>query len=193
MPALIALITTVVSFSVSMQSIARERELGTIDELLILPLSRFEILIGKLAPGFVVALFNVLVFIVLIPLIYGVPLKGSIVLLLGATFCFGLSIAGIGLSVSTVTQNQQQAFLAGFLFIVPMIMVSGYVTPYDNMPGWLQIAAKFDPLYHMLIICQGTFLKEIPLYSVFQHTWPMLGIACFTLGVATFLFRFRIE
>jgi len=135
----------------------------------------------------------VLVFIVLIPLLYGVPLNGSILALLAATFCFGLSIAGIGLSVSTVTQNQQQAFLAGFLIIVPMIMISGYVTPYDNMPRWLQIAAKVDPLYHMLIICQGTFLKAMSLQSVLNHTWPMLAVAFFTLGIAALLFRIRVE
>lgn len=193
MPGLIALIATVVSLSVSLQAIARERELGTYDMLMVLPFNRFEILVGKLAPGFVVALVNVALFIVLIPLLYGVPLTGSRMLLGMATFFFALSISGIGLSISTLTQNQQQAFLAGFLVIVPMILISGYATPVDNMPGWLQIVSQADPLYHMLVICQGIFLKDLPFGIVFAHTWPMALVALLTMSIATFLFRARSD
>lgn len=193
LPSLIALIATVVSLLVSLQAISRERELGTYDELMVLPLTRFEILIGKLAPGFLVALFNVSLFIVLIPALYGVPLTGSRVLLSLATFFFALSISGLGLSISALAQNQQQAFLAGFLVIVPMILSSGYTTPVDNMPQWMQLVAKIDPLHHMLIICQGIFLKDMPAGIVFEHTWPMTAVALVTMSIAAYLFRARAD
>ncbi len=192
-PGLIALVTTVVALTVSLQSIARERELGTYDELMVLPLNRFEILVGKLAPGFIVALFNVMLFIVVIPLLYGVPLTGSRLALSLATFFFALSISGIGLSISALTHNQQQAFLAGFFVIVPMILVSGFSTPIDNMPEWLQIASVVNPLYHMLFICQGVFLKDLPFAMVLEHTWPMAIVAFVTMSIATFLFRARAD
>ncbi len=193
MPALIAMIATVVSISVSAQSIAREREDGTIDQMLILPLSRLEILAGKLAPGLLIALFNATLFVVLIPLVFHVPLTGSIWLLALATLAFGLSISGMGLAVSVVTQNQQQAFLAVFLFIVPLVLSSGYVTPYDNMPGWLQTAAQANPIYHMLIICQGIFLKSLPVSIAMPHIWAMVAIAVATLVLAGFIFKTRVD
>lgn len=193
MPGLISLITTVVSLTVSLESIARERELGTYDELMVLPLNRLEILVGKLAPGFLVALFNVSLFILLIPLLYGVPLTGSRFLLAMATFFFALSVSGIGLSISALSQNQQQAFLAGFMVIVPMVLTSGYATPVDNMPGWLQIVSKVDPLHHMLIICQGIFLKDMPPAIVIAHIWPMALVAFVTMSIATYLFRARAD
>ncbi len=192
-PGMIALITSVLVLTVSLQSIAREREMGTQDELMILPLHSGEVLIGKVVPAFIAGLFNAVLYVVLIPIIYGVPLLGSIPWLFVAVVCYSLSLTGIGLSVSSLAQNQQQAFLGGFLIMVPLILLSGYASPVDNMPGWLQVIAHIDPLYHMLIICQGTFLKNLPAALVFKHIWPMLAVAVVTLSMATWLFRSRSD
>lgn len=193
MPAMITVVTAVLMISVSAQAVARERELGTYDELMALPLRPVEILVGKTAPAFCVGLTNAVVYIVLIPLLYGVPLTGSVMLLMLGILCFSLAVTGIGLSISTLAQTQQQAFLGGFLVLVPLILLSGYASPIDNMPGWLQYVAAADPLSHMLAICHGTFLKDWPARLVFDHIWPMLLVAVVTLGTATVLFRARSE
>jgi ABC-2 type transport system permease protein len=193
MPSMVALITAVLALTVSLQAVARERELGTYDELMILPLQSAEILIGKIAPAFIIGLANASLYVVLIPLLFGVPITGSLLLLFIAVLSFALSITGIGLSISSIAQNQQQAFLGGFLVMVPLIMLSGYASPVDNMPVWLQPSSQANPLYHMLIICQGIFLKDMSADMVFAHVWPMLVVALVTLSTATWLFRSRSE
>ena len=193
MPAMIAVITAVLMISVSAQSVARERELGTYDQLMVLPLRPAEILVGKVAPAFLVGLVNALVYAALIPLLYGVPLHGSVGLLVIAVLAFALAVTGIGVSISALAQSQQQAFLGGFMVTAPLILLSGYATPIDNMPGWLQPVAQANPLSHMLAICQGVFLKDLPASLVFAHVWPMLAVAAVTLTMASWLFRLRSE
>lgn len=191
MPGLIALIVTMMVFTVSLLSVSREREMGSFDELMVLPLTSAEVLIGKTLPGFLVGLFNAGLYSLLIPLVYGVPLAGSISLLLLASTAYALAVTGIGLSVSCISQNQQQSFLIGFLVMVPLILLSGYASPVDNMPGWLQVLAQANPVMHMLVICEGIFLKDMEARSVLAHTWPMLVAAALTLVVAARLFRLR--
>ncbi len=193
MPAMIAVITAVLMISVSAQSVARERELRTYDQLMVLPLRPWEILVGKMVPAFLVGLFNALLYAALIPLLYGVPLHGSVPLLLLAILAFALAVTGIGVSISALAQTQQQAFLGGFMVTVPLILLSGYASPIDNMPGWLQPVANANPLSHMLTICEGIFLKDLPPHLVFAHVWPMLAVALFTLSLAAWLFRLRSE
>ncbi len=193
LPGMITLITTVIVLSVSVQAVAREREFGTYDQLMALPLRHWEILIGKMAPAFCVGMFNASLYVLVIPLVSDVPLIGSIPLMLLAIASFSLAITGIGLAISTVSQNQQQAFLGGFLVIVPMMLLSGYASPVDGMPGWLQVISLIDPLSHMLLISQGIFLKDLPTALVLRHIWPMLAVAFVTLSMATFLLRSRSE
>lgn len=193
MPGLVAMISAVLVLTVSLQAVARERELGTFDELMILPLHPLEILIGKTVPAFIVGFFNAALYVVLIPLIYGVPIHGSLLLLFIGVFSFSLAVTGIGLSISAIARNQQQAFLGGFMVMVPLIMLSGYASPVDNMPGWLQVVSRVDPLSHMLIICQGIFLKDLPAMIVLDHVWPMLGVAAITLSLASYLFHNKAE
>ncbi len=193
LPGMITLITTVIVLSVSVQAVAREREFGTYDQLMALPLRHWEILVGKTAPAFCVGLFNASLYVLVIPLVSDVPLIGSIPLMLLAIASFSLAITGIGLAISTVSQNQQQAFLGGFLVIVPMMLLSGYASPVDGMPDWLQVVSAADPLSHMLVVSQGIFLKDLPTALVLRHVWPMLLVAFTTLSIATYLLRTRSE
>lgn len=192
MPGLIALIITVMVLAISLLAVSREREMGSFDEIMVLPLSSFEILVGKTIPAFLVAQFNATLYVILIPLVYGVPLHGSLGLLYLASIAYALALTGIGLSVSCLAQSQQQSFLLGFLVLVPLTMISGYASPVDNMPEWLQWLARANPIYHMLVICQGVFLKDLAAEEVWAHVWPMLAIALVTLGLATRLFRARM-
>jgi ABC-2 type transport system permease protein len=193
MPAMIAVITAVLMVSVSAQALARERELGTYDQLMILPLRPHEVLAGKLVPAFLVGLVNGALYVVMIPLFYGVPMLGSIGPFFIAMIAFALSITGIGLTISAVAQSQQQAFLGSFLVTVPLILLSGYASPSDNMPAWMQPFAEVNPLTHMLLICEGIFVKGWGLPIVMSHVWPILLVAIITIILAGLMFRLRSE
>ena len=193
MPAMIAVITAVLVLSVSAQSVAREREFGTFDELMILPLRPHEILLGKVAPAFVVGVVNCLIYATAIPLFYGVPLTGSVGLLLLGIVVYTMALVGLGLMISTLAGNQQQAFLGMFFVTVPLILLSGYASPVDNMPAWLQPLVAVNPAHHMIVISEGVFLKDLPGDLVLKHLLPMLGASVATFTMAWTLFRARSE
>jgi ABC-2 type transport system permease protein len=193
LPSLIAIVVSVAGLSVTSQTVARERELGTFDQLMVSPLRIHEILIGKMTPPLIVGVLNGTVYLILAPTVFGVPYTGSILLFFPALVVYMLALIGIGLFVSSLSTTQQQAFLGSFLATTPIILLSGYASPIDNMPPWLQIVTYIDPTRYFLIIVQGLFLKGMPAAAVFNQMWPMVIIACFTLGAAAWLFRARME
>lgn len=193
MPGLVVTIAALSVLSVTTQSIARERELGTFDQLLVAPLRVHEILIGKIAPALALGLFNATVYAILIPFVFRVPFTGSVLLFYGSLVCYLTALIGGGLLVSILSQTQQQAFLGMFLSTVPLILLSGYAAPVDNMPGWLQVIAQADPLRHFLVISEGVFLKNMPAADVIANTWPLVVIAAVTLTGAALFFRSRLE
>lgn len=173
MPSLIVVIGAVQVMSVSCQSVAREREFGTIEQLVVLPLSAWQVLIGKLTPAFMVGMATATFFVVFIPLVYAVPLTGSLLLLYAALTLYFLALAALGVAISLLARNQQQAFLGMFLATIPIILLSGYASPVDNMPGWLQSLAWFDPASHILNVVEGLFLKAMPAAAVGPQLWPV--------------------
>jgi len=193
MPALIAIISAIMTLSVVAQSVARERELGTFDQLMVSPLRVHEILIGKMVPPMLVGAFVVTAYVILIPMTFGVHRTGSLLLLYLALVFYLAAMSGIGMLISTITQTQQQAFLGMFLIAVPTIMLSGFASPIDNMPGWLQVIARADPVGYFLTISEGVFLKNMPLADVMANCWPLAIIAAVTLTAASLMFRARLE
>ncbi|WJY18456.1 ABC transporter permease [Alteriqipengyuania flavescens] len=191
LPGMIAVITTVLVLSVSIQSFAREREFGTIGQLIVLPLTPLQLLLGKMVPAFLVGLVNAVTYAILIPLFFDVPFTGSFALLGLGIVIFAFSIASIGMIVSVLADNQQQAFLGGFLVIVPLILLSGYVSPVDNMPDWLAVVARIDPLQHMVFICQGIFLKDLGWGTVSPHLFAMAAVGFSSISIAYILLRLR--
>ena len=105
---------------------------------------------------------------------------------------FIASVVGVGLFISSLCLTQQQALLGGFIFMVPAITLSGYATPIENMPDWLQYVTYIDPVRYFIPIAKGTFLKGLPVSIVLENTWQMAIIACFTLTAASWLFRRRL-
>jgi ABC-2 type transport system permease protein len=193
MPGLVVTIAALSVLSVTAQSIARERELGTFDQLLVSPLRVHEILIGKIAPALALGVFNVSIYAVLIPFVFKVPFTGSVLVFYVALICYLTALIGVGLLVSILSQTQQQAFLGMFLSTVPLILMSGYAAPVDNMPIWLQVIAQADPLKHFLVISEGVFLKAMPVADVLANTWPLVLIAALTLTGSALFFRSRLE
>jgi len=193
LPSLIVIIGAVSGISVTAQSVARERELGTFDQLMVSPLRVHEILIGKMAPPVVVGLINGTLYLVVAQLVFGVPFTGSVLLFYLSLFVFLLALIGVGMFISAASGTQQQAFLGAFLVTVPLILLSGYASPVDNMPGWLQIVSLADPSRWFLEIVDGLFLKAMPAGDVISRLYPLLLIAAVTLGLGAWLFRARME
>ncbi len=193
LPSLIAIIVSIAGLAITSQTVAREREMGTFDQLLVSPLRVHEILIGKIVPPFLVGSFNGTLFLVVARLIFGIPFNGSLLLFFPALFIYLLSLIGVGLFVSSLSMTQQQSFLGSFVVTTPLIMLSGYASPIENMPDWLQIITYLNPARYFIIIVQGQFLKGMPAADVLGQIWPMVLIAIITLAAAARLFRSRME
>lgn len=191
-PSLVAIITTISTLVVTSLSVAREREQGTFDQLLVSPLTPGMIMVGKTVPAILVAMFQATLILTAGIWVYGIPFAGSLPLLYTSMVFYILAVAGFGLLVSSVCATQQQAFLGTFSFMVPAVLLSGFPAPVENMPVWLQRLDWFNPLQHFIVIVKGVFLKDVGPAVLFQSLWPLLVIATLTLAAANWVFRRRL-
>lgn len=192
-PSLVGTLTMLVGLIVTGQSVARERELGTFDQLLVSPLRTHEILIGKTVPPLLIGLGHATLFVLAAVFVFGVPLRGSLVLLYLSLVVYLAAVIGVGLFISALAQTQQQAFLGSFLFMAPAVLLSGFAAPIENMPEWLQTGTLANPLRHFLVLAKGLFLKDLPLVEVLHSVVPLVLIAGVTLSVSAWLFTRRLE
>jgi ABC-2 type transport system permease protein len=125
--------------------------------------------------------------------VYRIPFQGSLLLLYGSMVFYILALVGFGLFISSICATQQQAFLGVFSFMMPAILLSGFPSPVENMPSWLQYLDWFNPLRHFIVIVKGVFIKDIGLAILWQSLWPLLVIALLTLTAADWMFRRRLE
>ena len=191
-PGIVALLTEVETLLVVGLSVAREREMGTFDQLLVTPLRPIDILIGKGLPGLIIGTAEASVVIAAAVLWFEVPLRGGIIALYLGLALFILAITGIGLAISSLVATQQQALLGAFLFLVPSVILSGFATPIANMPGWVQALTLVNPMRYFLVIVRGVFLEGAGLASIASQLWPMALIGVITLAAAGWLFRKRV-
>jgi drug efflux transport system permease protein len=191
-PGIVGLLTLVVTTLVTALSIAREREQGTFDQLLVTPFRPGEILLGKALPGFIIGFFEATVIILLATLWFEVPLRGSVGTLYVGLFCFLLSTVGMGLMISSLAVTQQQGLLGAFLFLVPSILLSGFATPIANMPVWVQQVTYLNPMRYFLVILRGVFLQGASFQMLLGQFWPMALIGIINLVLAGYLFRHRL-
>ena len=192
-PGLVTILTTLMGLMVTGLSVARERELGTFDQLLVSPLSPTEILVGKSVPGLLIGTAQATGMVLAGVFVFGVPFRGSVALLYLALAVYLLAIIGVGLFVSSLARTQQQAILYAFMFMVPATLLSGYASPVENMPDWLQAATQANPARHLLVVLKGLFLKDLPAGEVARHLFPLAVIAAVTLSAASWLFRRRMD
>lgn len=192
-PALSGILVFFSALMITALSIARERELGTFDQLLVSPTTTPEIIVAKTLPALAIGAVLGLLMIAAGAFLFRVPFTGSFWLLLPSLLLFILSVVGIGLMISAVSATQQQAILGTFAIGVPAVLMSGFATPVENMPEVLQWMAQAIPLTHFLIIVEGTFLKAMPVSDIIANTWPLVVIALTTLTAATLLVRSRLQ
>ncbi len=192
-PALVGSLTMSSVLFVLVMSVARERELGTFEQLLVSPLLPIEILIGKAVPGLIIGMGVASGITLIVTQVFGIALTGSIFVLYAGLLVFLLAIIGVALFISSLASTQQQAMLGAMVFMMPAVMLSGFASPVQNMPEWLQPVALMNPLTHFLVIARGVFLRDMPMELVAQRIWPMVIIAICTLSAATWLFRRRLS
>ncbi|WP_024851912.1 ABC transporter permease [Hydrogenovibrio kuenenii] len=190
-PGIVALIVLIVSLLITALSVAREREEGTFDQLLVTPCLPIEILIGKSLPGVLVAVLESNLIILIAILWFDVPFRGNYWLIQLAMVFFVTSSIGVGLMISSLSTTQQQALLGAFMFMVPAVILSGFATPIENMPEVIQWLTYMDPMRYFLVIVRGIFLQDIGVDVVWSQTWPMAIIALVTMSLAGWLFRHR--
>jgi ABC-2 type transport system permease protein len=192
-PGIVGLLTLVVTTIVTSLSVAREREAGTFDQLLVTPMRPVDILIGKSFPGILIGLVEGTFILLMAVYWFEIPLRGSVGALYLGMFLFLLSAVGIGLMISSLAVTQQQGILGAFLFLVPAVILSGFATPIENMPELVQRLTYINPMRYFLIILRGTFLEGDSYGLLFNQYWPMAIIAIVTLTLAGWLFRHRMH
>lgn len=191
-PGIVGILTLLVAMLVTALSVAREREQGTFDQLLVTPLRPVEILIGKTLPGFIIGMAEASLIILAAVFWFKVPLLGHLLTLYTGVALFLLSGVGIGLMVSSFAVTQQQGLLGAFIFMVPAIILSGFATPIRNMPGMVQDITLCNPMRYFLVVLRGVFLEGLPFDLLIPQFWPMALIGVAAFGIAGWLFRHRM-
>jgi ABC-2 type transport system permease protein len=192
-PGVIGTLVLVSVLQLTSFAVVREREIGTLEQLMVTPISPAELIVGKTLPFLVVGLANVVFVAILGSLWFEVPFRGNILVLLLGTTLFLSSALGVGLLISTVSETQQQAFAISFFYITPTIMLSGFGYPISSMPTALQWFTNLDPLRFFLIVLRGTFIKGVGLDVLWPQMVAMAILGAATLTLATLRFHKTLD
>lgn len=187
--AMLSLVTTLILTSLS---IARERELGTFDQLIVSPLSSFEILLGKSIPPLIIAMALTMVMTGFVIIFFHIPFAGSFILFMVSIFISLLAIVGVGLYISAVCNTQQQAILSVMTFMMPAVLLSGFISPIEDMPVFLQYITWLNPVRFFMVLTRGIFLKGMGLEDVITNLIPLIIIASITLTLAGRTFKRKL-
>jgi len=192
-PGIVAFLIMILTLLLTSMAIIKEKERGTMEQLIVTPIRPAELILGKTIPYSVIAIIQMTVVTVFAVYWFEIPLAGSLLLLGVATFFFLLSTLGIGLFISTISSTQQQAMMTTFFFILPFFMLSGFVFPVANMPEPVQWLTYLNPLMYFLIVIRGIFLKGVGLEVLWPQFVSLFVIGVVLLGGAVRRFRKRLD
>jgi len=192
-PGVVAFLVMLLTLLFTSMAVIREREAGTMEQLIVTPLKPIELILGKTIPYVIIALAQMVLVTLFAIFWFAIPLKGSITLLFITTCLFLLSNIGIGLFVSTISSTQQQAMMTTFLVVVPAFLLSGFIFPVINMPTVIQWLVHLNPLTHFLIIIRGIFLKGVGIEVLWDQMAWLFGIGTVLLILATSRLRKRLD
>ncbi len=192
-PGVVVLILLTLAIILTSAVIVREREIGTIEQLMVAPISRLELILGKTIPCFTIEIVTLLAITPLALLVYDIPFRGSLSFFFGAFLLFLITASGIGMTISAFCSTQQQAVLTSFMFLQPSILLSGYAFPIENMPAPIQYVTYLNPVRYFIAIVRGVLLKG----SGWEILWPQLApifiMAIVYITWASALFKRRID
>ncbi|MCK4560188.1 MAG: ABC transporter permease, partial [Calditrichia bacterium] len=192
-PGIIAVLITVVSMMLSSINLVREKEIGTLEQLMVTPLKRHELLIGKILPFLILTFVELGIVLIFGQIIFSVQVKGSYLLLASLSFLFLFTTLGLGIFISTITSTQQQAMFVSWFILVFMIMVSGFFIPIDNMPGFMQKLTYLSPMRYYLYIVRDIIQKDASLFYLLKDVIPMTIYGLLIFVASTIKFQKRIS
>jgi ABC-2 type transport system permease protein len=183
------MIVTLMSLILTSMAIVREKEIGTMEQLIVSPIRPIELIVGKITPFGIIAVGQMIMITIVGVLWFKIPCRGSIPLLFGATLIYLLTSLGIGLFISTISATQQEAMMSIFLFYFPAILLSGFAFPVANMPQWVQIITIFNPLKYYLVILRSIFLKGVGIPVLWDEMSALLVMGIVIIFASSLRFR----
>jgi len=188
-PGLIAVILQMVTVSLTAFSIVREKEQGTLEQLMVTPVGRLALMLGKMAPFSILAMIELVLVFFMSDVIFGVASHGSLIVLLLMSGPFVVASLALGLLISTVAQTQGQALQFTLLVLMPSILLSGYVSPRDTMPGWLYMISEVMPATHYIQITRGIMVRGAGFFDLLPQFFTLIVIAVILITLSTSRFR----
>lgn len=192
-PGVVASLTLVLVVSLTASAIVREREVGTLEQLMVTPIRPIELILGKAIPFFAIGLAEVALVAIFGTLWFQIPFVGNPLILLLGTVLFLFSTLGLGILISTVSKTEQQAFASNFFVLNPMFILSGFSFPISSMPDVLQWLTYIDPMRYYLVVIRGTFIKGIGLDALWPDMLGMATLGCLLLSVSILRFRKSLD
>jgi len=188
-PGILVLLVTIIGMFLSSMNVVREKEIGTIEQINVSPIRKYQFIAGKLLPFWLIALFELAFGLTLAKLIFGIPILGSLGLIFGVASVYLLAVLGIGLFVSTLVNTQQQAMFLAWFFAVVFIMMSGLFTPVESMPDWAQQLNLINPIAYFIRIIRMIMLKGSGFGDISNHFYSLLVYALISLSLAVWRYR----
>ncbi|HET6796109.1 MAG TPA: ABC transporter permease [Gemmatimonadales bacterium] len=181
-PALMVALTTIIGLLLTAQNITREYEIGTLEQLNVTPMTKIQFIAAKLIPFWIISLVIFTIGLVIGRLVFGIPMRGSLVLVYLAAIVYLIVVLGLGLWISTITRTQQQAMFVAFFVILIFLLMGGLFTPVESMPDWAQLVAQANPVKHFVFVMRAVLVKGAGLDTVGR---PILGLAIGGFAILT--------
>ena len=193
LPGIMGLILTIITTTLMAMAIVKEREIGTLEQIIVTPIKPAQLIIGKTIPFVILGFVDIFLVMGVIVFWFGIPIRGDFIYLIFASFIYVLSSLGLGLFISTISKTQQQAMMvAMFGILLPMNFLSGFAFPIENMPGWIQPITYLIPLRYYITILRGVILKGDGFFQLIPQTAALLGIGILILALSSLRFRKRL-
>ncbi len=193
-PGIAGLLLMIITLILTSLAVVKEKEIGTMEQLIVSPIKPYQMILGKLIPFTILGMVAVIIVITAMRIIFNIPVRGSIVLLFASSFIYILSLLGLGLLVSTVSKTQQQAMMiAIFAVMMPMVFLSGFSFPVENMPEVIQVFTHIIPLKYYMVIIRGIVLKGIGIAELWQEILIMFGMGIVILSLSILRFKKRLK
>lgn len=191
-PGIVALLLLIITVFLTSMSIVREKEIGTLEQLMVTPLRSSELILGKIIPFAILGMLEITIAMALVYVLFGIGIEGSIVLLFAESALFILTTLGVGILISTISETQQQALFVGWFFMIFAIMLSGFFVPIANMPDAIQWVTYLNPMRYFLVILREIYLKGSSLRYLLPETLAMLAFGLTVFGAAVWRYRSRL-
>lgn len=191
-PGVASVVLLVVTTIVTAMGLAREREMGTMEQILVTPLDPGVLLVGKCLPFAILGLVDMVALLVIGNVVFGVPLRGPLPLVFAGTLLYLMSTLGVGIFISTVSKSQQQAVLGGFFFLMPAVLLGGFMTPIENMPAWIQPITWLNPVRYFIDIMRSCLLKGAGFREAMPNLAALAVFGTAILGISTLRFHKRL-